>query len=288
MGLSDLIFKRLSQSSEIAALITSYNGEPAIFDTEFPNDEQDGWEGRQYPRISFRIDMQTNQERSAAGLLQVSIYTDKESTVIEIIEKAVKMCLQDVLMNPKDEAPFCVSWMKTESFMLEETEIFCTNIMFDILEYSSQMTTDPDPVLAVASYIKELFPDTLVLGIDRIGEFVQTAERPAFFCRLMNIQKTSGHCEHSVAWMIGKVAVHLIYPDAEKRLQIMSEIGRRMSIDEEIIMIDLSPMTINELLLDNKADYLREGQLIVTGKYGCLRGNEKKHNIVGVGMAFTE
>lgn len=31
----------------------------------------------------------------------------------------------------------------------------------------------------------------------------------------------------------------------------------------------------------------REGQLTVTGKYGCLRNNEKKHNLVGVSMGFV-
>lgn len=46
-------------------------------------------------------------------------------------------------------------------------------------------------------------------------------------------------------------------------------------------------MTIQGLELNNKSDYLREGQLTITGKYGCLRCSVKKHNIARIGMEFT-
>lgn len=48
-------------------------------------------------------------------------------------------------------------------------------------------------------------------------------------------------------------------------------VNQKLRIDEEIIMLDQSPMTIEQLTLNNMADYLREGQITVTGKYGCLR-----------------
>lgn len=67
----------------------------------------------------------------------------------------------------------------------------------------------------------------------------------------------------------------------------VSAINQKMAMDEEIIMLDQSPMFISSQSLNNKADYLREGQLTVTGKYGCLRNNEKKHNLVGVSMGFV-
>ena len=69
-------------------------------------------------------------------------------------------------------------------------------------------------------------------------------------------------------------------------MKILAAIHQKMSVDEEITMLDDSPMYIQELRMDNRADYLREGQLILTGKYGCLRRGEKKHNISGIGMGF--
>lgn len=151
MNLSELIFKRLSADENLQTMLATYAGAPAIFDSEFPADQQEGWEGAtQYPRICYRIDMQVNQERSSAGTLYVAMYTDKTSTIIEDIETAVKHCLQDVLMKPAGEAPFCVAWARTESYAIEGKEVWCKEMAFDILEYSEQFSTDPDPVLAVS------------------------------------------------------------------------------------------------------------------------------------------
>lgn len=89
MNLSELIFKRLSADENLQTMLATYAGAPAIFDSEFPADQQEGWEGAtQYPRICYRIDMQVNQERSSAGTLYVAMYTDKTSTIIEDIETA--------------------------------------------------------------------------------------------------------------------------------------------------------------------------------------------------------
>lgn len=289
MNLSELIFKRLSADENLQTMLATYAGAPAIFDSEFPADQQEGWEGAtQYPRICYRIDMQVNQERSSSGTLYIAIYTDKTSTVIGEIENTVRLRLQDVLMKPDGEAPFCVAWARTESYVIEGKEVWCKEVAFDILEYPDQLSTDPDPVLAVAAYIKQLFPETAVLGIDSISDFIETSKTPVFYCRLANIQKTTGHCMNTIAWFIGKVAVHLIYPGAGTRLKTLASINQRIAIDEEIIMLDDSPMIISQMELNNKADYLREGQLTITGKYGCLRGNEKKHNLSGIGMDFTD
>lgn len=288
MNLSELIFKRLSENEDMAKALASYAGMPAIFDSEFPPDQQDGWEkATQYPRICYRIDMQANQERSSAGTLYIAIYTDKTTRIIEEIEDITKGCLQDVLMKPSGEAPFCVAWARTESYAIQDREVWCKEVSFDILEYQEQTSTDPDPVLSVAAYIKNIFPESIVLGIDRIDDYVETKAYPVFYCRLSSIQKTPGYCMNTISWFVGKVVVHLIYPNAGMRLKTLAVINQKIAIDEEIIMLDDSPMIIQELELNNKSDYLREGQLTITGKYGCLRGNEKKHNLSGVSMRFT-
>lgn len=190
-------------------------------------------------------------------------------------------------MKPAGEAPFCVAWARTESYAIEGKEVWCKEMAFDILEYPEQFSTDPDPVLAVAAYIKKIFPETTVLGIDNVGDFVETSRTPVFYCRLANIQHTTGHCMNTISWFVGKIAVHLIYPGAGTRLKTLASINQKVAIDEEIIMLDDSPMTIQGLELNNKSDYLREGQLTITGKYGCLRCSVKKHNIARIGMEFT-
>ena len=289
MYLDEMIYHRLAGCKALSEKLAVYADGPAIFNTEFPSDQQEGWGGRnQYPRICYRTDMQVNQERSSSGTLHVAVYTDKTSKVIEELESQVRECLKDVLMKPSDKAPFCVAWARTETYRLEGPAVICRDILFDVIEFPAQETTDPDPVMAVAAYIKKMYPDTIVLGIDRIGDFVNPAGKPVFYCRLQDIQSTSGPCTHTISWFIAGVAVHLLYPTALTRLKMIAAINQQMQIDEEVIMLDQSPMMIRELRMDNKADYLREGQLLVTGRYGCLRNAEKKHNMDFVGMGFTD
>ncbi len=289
MELNELIFHRMSGYPGMRESLASYAGEPAIFHKEFPPDQHPGWEGKtQYPRICCNVDVQVNQERSSAGALRVGIYTQKDYQVMNGIEGLVKGCLKDVLMKPSDQAPFCVSWAATDYIPLEGLGVMCREVTFDILQYPGQETTDPDPVMAVGIFIKGMYPDAVVLGIDRIGDYVDLSDTPVFFCRLQDIQSTTGHCMHSISWYETRIAVHLLYPDAADRLKMIAAINRHMGAAREVIMLDQSPMMLKGLHVNNTADYLREGQLVVTGKYGCLRGGEKKHNLIGVGMGFTD
>lgn len=289
MDLNGLLFKRLCGYPGIKESLAEYRGNPAVFPLEVPPDQQQGWGGRtQYPRICYRFDMQVNQERSSAGVLRAAIYTAKDLHMMNKIEDLVRRCLKDVLMKPSGQAPFCVAWAASQDYQMGESGVMCREAAFDVLEYPDQTTTDPDPVMAVSTFIKELYPDSIVLGIDRAGDYVDSSDKPVFFCRLKDINSTTGHCMHSIAWFDCKVAVHLLYPDASKRLKMIAAINQRMAVEREVIMLDQSPMRLNELQVNNTADYLREGQLMVTGKYGCLRGGEKKHYLTDIGMGFTD
>lgn len=287
MGFNALIHRRLSECQELSDMLAKYAGQPAIFNTEFPSDQQEGWEGQnQYPRISYRMDMQVNQERSSVGTLHVSIYTQKNYLLMERLECLVRRSLKDILMKPKEQAPFCVSWARTEPYLLDGMAVICKDVVFDILEYPAQETTDPDPVMAMAVFVKRRYPDAVVMGLDQLAEYTDPANRPVFYCRLEGLNAATGHCINTISWFHCRLAVHLLCPDAEIRLKMIAAVHQRLAMDTEVIMLDDSPMTIQELAMNNKADYLREGQLVVTGRYGCLRGGEKKHTLSGAGMAF--
>ena len=42
MNLKQLIYKRLVHAKDIGGLLAKYAGHPAVFDTEAPDDKQDG------------------------------------------------------------------------------------------------------------------------------------------------------------------------------------------------------------------------------------------------------
>lgn len=47
-------------------------------------------------------------------------------------------------------------------------------------------------------------------------------------------------------------------------------------------MFDDSPMVVKALKMNNNADYLREGQMSLTGYYACLKDTFKQPGISGV------
>ena len=277
MDLNELCYSRLAGSERLVKLLAKYYNSPAIFNTEFPPDQAEGWNGMdQYPRILYRISMQANQERSSSGIIRVTIYGRKDPTVIEEIEDLVKGCLTDVLMKPEGEAPFSVAWFNTEPFSVTDLAVFGKEVSFDIIEYPDQTTTDPDPVMALNTYIKDLFPDFVVLGLDPVGEITNPSENPVIFCRLDSITSADGPSLNTVSWFVAVISVHVLCSDQGTRMRITAGLNQKLAIDTEVIMVDDSPMEIRSLRMNTRADYLREGQLSVTGYFGCLKDGEYK------------
>ena len=277
MNLISLIYRRLLDSEKLRSLCATYEGKPAIFNTEAPDDKQEGWEGKsQYPRINFTCDMQANEERSSVGTLNIVAYTEGTSLVILEIEAAIKECFRDILLCPDDGGPYSFAWARTDPFLLEGN-VKGQEISIDMVEYSPQETTDPDPIIALNQYIKELYPDSTVVGIDRLNEVTDTSKTPVFYCRLITLNKVNGNNMNTVAWMDCRIAVHLLCPDKSKNIKMIAAVAQRIAVDERIILLDNSPMNISEVQVDRQADYLKSGQLYVAGKYGVLKYRAKEH-----------
>ncbi len=280
MNLKQLIYKRIVETKEIVDLCAKYAGKPAVFNTEAPGDQQAGWNGKsQYPRINIVLDMQANEERSSSGTLIVTVYTERTSMVILELEALVKACFRDLLISPDDGGPYSFAWSRTEPFTLQGN-IIGVEISFDIMEYSGQQTTDPDPVIALSRYIKEMYPEAIVLGIDKPGYFADASDAPVFYCRIVTMDKASGHNMNMVAWMDCRIAVHLLCADKATGLKMIAALIHRLSSDERIILLDGSPMNIFEVQMDRQADYLKAGQLYITGRFGLLKYKKKKSTII--------
>lgn len=282
MNLESLIDKWLLEDKTLTDNLAQYDGFPAIFNGPVPDDKQEGWSGNtQYPRINYRLDFQVNPERASVGTMDLAIYCQNTDLSLEILESEVKRRLKDVLMHPDNDAPYCFTWSSTEAFEYDRG-IAAIDLHFDIREFPSQETTDPDPVMAMNKFVKELYGNFLVLGWDSVGEHVSAENTPLFYCRLDNQEK--GLETNSVVWMNCRIAVHFLCPKTDVRLKVITALAQRLSLDGEVIMLDGSPMTIQRLQQNNRADYLTEGQLYVTCKYGILRYKLKPHQITAANI----
>lgn len=275
MNLEELICKRLSEAKNLTKCLTRYAGQPAIFTPEAPGDREAGW-GRatQYPRAVFNFDMQADGERKSAGTLSVAIICRNDSEAVpELIEPAVKKALKDVLLKDDNGTLYAFAWARTEGFSMTEEKnelLIGSEIRFDIMEYPQQETTDPDPIMAMARYIKDLYPDSIVVGIDKMADETEASkEAPVFYCRLTEIEKLEE--ANTVVWMNGKIAISLLCPDGATRLKMAAAVLNSLSLDGEVTMLDDSPMFMERLTANLKSDYLKDGQIFVTGRYGLLR-----------------
>lgn len=275
MNLEELIYKRLSEAKNLIKYLTRYAGQPAIFTPEAPGDRESGW-GRatQYPRAVFNFDMQADGERKSAGTLSVAIICRNDSEAVpELIEPAVKKALKDVLLKDDNGTLYAFAWARTEGFSMTEEKnelLIGSEIRFDIMEYPLQETTDPDPIMSMARYIKNLYPGSIVVGVDHMADETEASkEAPVFYCRLTEIEKLEE--TNTVVWMNGKIAISLLCPDGATRLKMAAAVLNSLSLDGEVTMLDDSPMFMERLTANLKSDYLKDGQIFVTGRYGLLR-----------------
>lgn len=291
MKLEELIYKRFVSCEEFSKHLAVFNDMPAVFSPESPDENQEGWGGNtHYPKVVYNFDLQANEERHSAGTLLVSLLCQNTTEVIpEDIEPIIKSCLRDVILKPDSGTPYCFTWARTDAFSIDEKKGDVTigsEVRFDILEYPSQETSDPDPVMAVNKYIKGIYPECLIMGYDRMEEITEaTAERPVIYCRLISADKAEE--TNTVAWMDGRIAVHILCPDSAIRMKVAAAIANRMSLDGEIIMLDYSPMFIKRLQANYKSDYLKDGQIFVTGHYGLLRYMAKSHTLQSTQVKYN-
>lgn len=293
MKLEELIYQKIITSG-IESKLAMYGAVPAIFYSEVLTDNKERWEKEQYPCICYWVDMQANQERSSAGVLTMSFMClNVEEQLLKQTEPILKQCMKDSILNPSENDRFYVfSWAKTEKFSWKKQDItkltdgafvVGIDIIFDILEYTCQETTSPDPIVALNCYIKEQYPNAIVLGHDMVDEIIKaTVDIPIFYNRLQEVSLVQ--VTNTVVWFQGKISVHLFCHNDSTKMKIMKELIHRVGIDGEVMMTDNSYMLLENFTINYNLDYLKEGQIKIVVKYGVFRYSEEKNKIMSIKM----
>lgn len=277
MTFEELVYKRFSSLEYFSEALAKYAGQPAVFYQNAPDDKQKGWNGAQYPRIVYTIDMQADEERKSAGVMQVDLYCDEAVTMPEDIEPHIRECLKNLIVKPDGNSHYAFAWARTEMFVMEQknvkqvnTRIIGATLRFDILEYSLQETTNPDPAKALSRWLKTMWPESLVIGEDKIETFYEPSdERPAFYVRVQSYK--TNRTTYALAWKDSTLAVHIIAPDPESRNTWARYMADCLDVAGEVIMLDDSPMLLHEVSADTSADYLTKGQLSIKAEYAVAR-----------------
>lgn len=296
MGIEELLYNRLCDYEPLVNMLSKFDGRPAVFYQAAPDDGQKGWNGKsQYPRLVYDIDMQADTERKSSGTLLVALFCDRTGTEPEEIEPLVRGCLRDIFLKSDGSFPYCFAWAREEAFDMgggieqggtKQRGVIGEDIRFDILEFPTQETTDPDPIAALNQYMQEIYPEAYVIGLTHMDAVTEPEpKKPVIYCRLLRMEETE--VTNTVIWVDARVAVHVICPSSEMRLKTAADIGYRMASKAEIIMLDRSPMRPVRLSVDNTADYLQTGQITVTLHYGLLRWMPQPHTIMEVNISLN-
>lgn len=284
MTLEDLIYNRLAQRTKLTDKLARFEGVPAIFYQSAPGDRDDGWKNqKQYPRVDYIVDMQANPERQTSGLMSLNIWCNEAGAPPEEIEPEVRAALCDVFMQPTEQPPYCLAWIRSDSWdekavTLKGTQVTGITLLFDVLAFPTQETTDPDPVLAMNRFIKEWEPKAVVIGTDAITDFFTPGtDRPAFYFRLASLEVARE--TNTVVWMNASIAGHIFAPTTAARLQWLKYLVDTLAAQGEIAMLDTSPMFIKSIKADSAVDYLITGQLRINVRFGILRRPKYAHTL---------
>lgn len=284
MKFDELVYRRFSSMPYFEEVLAKYAGRPAAFYQTAPDDKQEGWGEEQYPRIVYTIDMQADQERKSAGVMQVDLFCDESKSIPEDIEPHIRECFKNLIVKPEGNSHYAFAWARTELFDLEKsgrdrgvgTRIAGASIRFDILEYSRQETSNPDPAKGLQHWLKKLEPTCLVVGEDHIETFYEPSGiRPAFYVRVQSYK--TNRVTYAVTWMDCVLAVHVIAPEPENRNRWTRWIADQLNLAGEVILLDESPMFLDETAVDMTSDYLTRGQITVKAQYSIPRFQRVQH-----------
>lgn len=280
--LDGLLKKQVRSCAHIAGMLASYGGKPAFFYQESPPDTDPLWDKSCYPRADYNVDISYNPERKSSGILQINIWCSAESIAMpEDIEKRFRELINGTFYSGTEKT-VCAVWSRSDAFSFDKgsrtsPEIFGVTMLFELMEFPVQSTTDPDPVQGLNEWIKSRFPETAVIAHDRLPEIWKPSdESPAVYWRFAGADTDDKQSSYAVTWFIGHFAAHIIADSVTERNRWLKAITEDLQTAGEVILQDGSPMFINQLKISHNADSLRDGQLEVTGRYGVLAQHRKE------------
>lgn len=282
--LDGLLIEQVRADEQLAGMLATFKKNPAFFYQKSPSDTAKGWKGgTNYPRADYTVDMRSDPERKKAGTLTINIWCSTQSAAMpEDIEARIVEIINGTFYTANGSDTVCAVWSGSEAFDFEgkgegisrEPEIFGVTVLFDLLAFPVQITTDPDPTEGLIAFTKRNFPAVTVISADKTAPiFKPTDEHPAIYWRF--IGSTTAAQNFSVSWFNGAFAAHIIASTIAERNRWIKAITETMQAAGEVILPDGSPMFINRLEIRHDSDPLREGQLAVTGQYGVLTAKAK-------------
>lgn len=152
-----------------------------------------------------------------------------------------------------------------EDFVDVEWDVITRGLRFAAVIIPPQITTEPDPILALNNWLSTTFPE---LQLDPVTWNLSDAS-PAVYWHISSLKVTEQLSV--VTWMEAILSCHVLAPTPNGRLQWIKKVTEKLAMKREITLGDGSPLFFKNVSADSQADYLKTGQIKLTSKYGILQ-----------------
>lgn len=277
------IIERYIKKLELPNLGT-YDGNPAIFEQQAPDDQAWEWEGQQYGRVLFDLLLKDDPERKVSGNLRILIAYEngEEGTGHENLMEAENMIQEafDGTFFSTMDLTIATAWRKTEPFSekaVNERDIDVLGVIldFDVYAFPVMCYKPMDPVKSLALYINNKWPETKILNFGKMDEvWKPEGDTTAIYVRLESVVPGTFPSIHACTWHSASLRVHVISGTEHKTNELSMAFITDLSEKERFPMNDGSPCFIQRCQFNKGLDVLKDGQVMIQGQYGVLRQME--------------
>ena len=262
----------LSKQEQLTSLLTTYGGEPAIFQQICPSDTDGLWDAKQFPRILYDIDKSGDDERKISGMLYMDVVCSEDSAAPESIEKVLKE-LTDGYFFVVDGMTFAAKWERSDNFKTEPNhKVFGITVTFSLLAFPQQNTAEPDTVALMNTWAKEFFPKATILNVSETDSvFKPTDEAPAIYWSFRGLKDSPIPSVFHCTWIQNNLTMHVMAPSETIRNAIVTQAMQELVAKTRVMFPDKSQFIIHNVAGNMSADPIKTGQLTVSGSYGLLR-----------------
>ena len=191
--MKEIIYKYL-KSLNINGLAAFKNG-PAIFLDQAPDDSDSRWDGSQYGRIIYGLNLKDDSERKVSGTMEIAIaYLFNNQGYKNLLEakKILKKAFEGVFLTDEDTTISLV-WRKSESFQeaIEgqmDVEVCGSVLTFDAYAFPKHSYLPLDAVGSLAKHIDENWNVTVINNTELDEIWKPDDEEVVVYTRLDSMQ----------------------------------------------------------------------------------------------------
>lgn len=264
-----------------------YDGVPAIFEQQAPEDTDPDWEGMQYGRVVYDLRMQDDPARKVSGFLRImTAYIDAEE--LKLAEHLLQEAFDRTFFS--SGLTIATTWQKTEPFVTSgktDMDVFGNILYFDVDAFPVKRYIPLDPVRSLAEYIKDIFPEVWMIGQEEQAEIWKPGQEipgTAVYVFMDSCSAGSFPSTYACTWHMAVLRVLVITASFDEANQLLGVLQTGLLEKERFPMEDGSPFFVERVSTAQNNDVLKRGQMQLQGQFGILRETEPTTSIQGIEM----